>query len=311
MSKIDIHNFKRRLSLVESRIQRGNISRKEKDKIYDFENWLFAQGLGIARITKYMQSIKRLYDLSPGGLSGARQRDIIGLLASIERYDWKAWTKHDHKLTLRKYLVFTRRQDLADLIRLPPVHNYKLPDEILTADQVKDMIASARKEHDRAFIMVLWESGLRIGELLTLQKRLVSFDSQGAVLIVEGKTGQRRVRISESADILNLWIARRSLNPESRIFPHSYAAYRLRIRTIARRSGLDLRVYPHLFRHSRATFLCAYLTEAQLSAFMGWTIGSSMARIYVHLSGHDLDAALANIPPVFNMPQAGRQILAH
>jgi hypothetical protein len=29
---------------------------------------------------------------------------------------------------------------------------------------------------------------------------------------------------------------------------------------------------------------------------MGWTIASSMPRIYVHLAGHDLDAALLKLP---------------
>lgn len=34
------------------------------------------------------------------------------------------------------------------------------------------------------------------------------------------------------------------------------------------------------------------MTEAQLCVFSGWKIGSDMPRMYVHLSGRDVDDAL-------------------
>jgi hypothetical protein len=71
MSKIDIHNMKRRLSLVEAALQLANIPREDKDLIYDFENQMFADGLGIARIAKYLQSLKVLYRLTPWSVQRA------------------------------------------------------------------------------------------------------------------------------------------------------------------------------------------------------------------------------------------------
>ena len=51
----------------------------------------------------------------------------------------------------------------------------------------------------------------------------------------------------------------------------------------------------YILRHSRATHLSKYLTEAQLCVFFGWTIGTKVVRRYIHLSGKDVDNALLAI----------------
>lgn len=298
--KIDIHNFKLRLSRAEAALQNADIEKADKDLIYDFENQLFADGLGIARIAKYLASLKALYKLTPWSVQRVTNRDITAILARIERSDWMPWTKHDYKLALRKYLIFADRQELASLIKLPQVSTGKLPEELITPEHIEELLQSARTTQDRVFIFSLWESGARIGELLSLRRKHVQFDHLGAVLIMDGKTGMRRVRLLESAPLLDEWISDRSFRPEDAIFPKTYRAYAKSLKTLSRRAGICKRIYPHLFRHSRATFLAGYLTEAQLCCYMGWTISSAMPRIYVHLNGHDLDAALTRVPTLMS-----------
>jgi integrase len=53
--------------------------------------------------------------------------------------------------------------------------------------------------------------------------------------------------------------------------------------------GMNRRIYPYLFRHSRATFLAKHLTEQEMKVYFGWTMGSRMVQTYVHLSCRDLD----------------------
>ena len=64
------------------------------------------------------------------------------------------------------------------------------------------------------------------------------------------------------------------------------------VKEVAAKAGIQKRVYPHLFRHSRASYYANKLTEQQLKAFFGWTGGSQMAATYVHLSGRDIDNAV-------------------
>ena len=55
---------------------------------------------------------------------------------------------------------------------------------------MKALLAAAEKDpRDKAFIMTLWESGCRVGEILALRIRHVAFDEYGAILRVSGKTG--------------------------------------------------------------------------------------------------------------------------
>jgi len=135
----------------------------------------------------------------------------------------------------------------------------------------------------------------------------VEFDEYGARLIVAGKTGMRRVRLVASAPLLATWLESHPdrENPESPLWtgigpraqhePLHYPAVRAMLHRLALRSGVKKRVYPHIFRHSRASHLATHLTEAQMKEMFGWTQGSDMAATYVHLSGRDVDNALLKL----------------
>jgi len=68
-----------------------------------------------------------------------------------------------------------------------------------------------------------------------------------------------------------------------------------KVKQIAKKAGIKKRVYTHILRHSRASVLANYLTEAQMCEYFGWIQGSNMPRIYVHLSGRDIDKAINKI----------------
>ncbi len=46
---------------------------------------------------------------------------------------------------------------------------------------------------------------------------------------------------------------------------------------------------PHSFRHGRLTVRGKQLTESELRIYAGWSKGSSMAQVYVHLSSRDIE----------------------
>lgn len=296
--KDDIHNLYHKLKRVDARIAAMDLPDADRATMLQFRDQCLAEGLGFARILKYMTLLKRLYEHSNGSIIEASPQDIITLLARIELSNLGDWSKYDNKVALRKYLRFCGREDLAKLIRIRTVISVKLPEELLRPAEIQNMMKCCTRDQDRTMIAVLWETGCRIGELLGMQRKHISNDVIGAVLIVNGKTGMRRIRIIESAPYLDGWISGRSLGPDGHVFDITYPTAVKRLKTIARRAGITKRIYPHLFRHSRATFLASHLTEAQLCHYMGWTIGSDMARIYVHLSGVDMDSTLCGLPAV-------------
>jgi len=175
----------------------------------------------------------------------------------------------------------------------------KLPEEILTADEVRRLAEATRTPRDRAMLMVLYESGARIGELLALKIKHVEFDRFGALAMLSGKTGMRRVRLIDSIPDLKIWLNHHPFKaePDSHLFvmlknnkPMGSHSTFLRVLDRAKRkAGIKKRIYPHLFRHSRATHLAQDFTEQELKIIFGWSGGSRMPATYVHLSGADID----------------------
>jgi hypothetical protein len=92
-----------------------------------------------------------------------------------------------------------------------------------------------------------------------------------------------------------LWITKYNRKSRERYSLMDGQSIRKLLEKISRKAGISKRVYPHLLRHSRATHLASFLTEAQMKEFFGWTQSSKMAATYVHLSGRDVDNALLKI----------------
>jgi len=137
---------------------------------------------------------------------------------------------------------------------------------------------------------------------LGLRIKNIIFDEYGAVLLVNGKTGFRRVRIIESVPLLKQWLKYHpfSKNQDSPLwfdkgkFMLSDTSRKI-IKRIAKKAGINKKIDHQLFRKSRATELSNYLTEPQLREFMGWSPSSTMPSIYVHLSRRDVDKAIIKL----------------
>ena len=139
---------------------------------------------------------------------------------------------------------------------------------------------------------------------MTLRIKSFKSGSDLCSLDVDGKTGQRRIPILASVPHLTKWLTFHPSpdDPESPMWPNfctrrndnylTYPGLHQMLKKLAQRAGFKKRVHPHLFRHSRATFLANHLTESQMKGFFGWTQASDMAGIYVHLSGRDIESSI-------------------
>jgi len=183
--------------------------------------------------------------------------------------------------------------------------NRKLPSDLLTKAEVMAMVEAADNLLDRAFIMVLYESACRIGEMLNLKIKDVSIDQYGSAIVVKGKTGMRRIRLIESSPDLVLWMKNhpQKQDRDGPLFIYlanknqhevrgegldHHSAKRI-IDKLVKRAKINKRVHPHLFRHSRLTELAKDFSESELKIIAGWTGSSTMAGVYVHLSGGDIE----------------------
>jgi integrase/recombinase XerD len=278
-------------------------NKENKEIILKFFDKLFAEGLSKPRVLKYGYHLKRISECID--FETATKEDITGFLSELEQSDFSEQTKRDYRVVLRRLFHYLGKRELVEDVRTTIKKNRKKLPEILTKSEVEKIIEAARHPRDKAMIGMLYEGGLRIGELASLRMRNIVFDDHGAVIKVRGKTGERRVRIVTFSSLVAKW---------AEMHPHydnenaplwiclsgsndtiSYRGIDKRIKGAAIRAGIKKRVNTHIFRHSRATHLANYLTEAQMNEYFGWVQGSDMPATYVHLSGRDVDDRILEI----------------
>jgi len=309
--KEEIYHYQRRLECARARLISSNLDEESKQKVLEFHKDSLIRGIGKGRLVKYLFTLRYLGLLLGKPFSSSKKEDIAELIGRIEEKDLSPWTKHDFKVILKLFYRWLRKTESypeeVSWIKIPEPSRIKLPEELLTSDEVMRMVNCVPWIRDKAFILTLYDSGCRIGELLTMQLKHVAFDSYGAILRVDGKTGPRRVRVIMSAPKLSQWIENHPLKdspeaplwvtmgPNSIYHPWRYATVLDVLRKIAAKAGIRKRVYPHLFRHTRATYMANHLTEAQMKQYFGWKQSSDMAAVYVHLSGRDVDNALLKL----------------
>jgi integrase len=170
----------------------------------------------------------------------------------------------------------------------------------------------------QALLWVLWDSGFRISEALSLRVGSVTLDGQdGAHLeLPRGaphlKTGPRTIYVSESVPALRVWLEHHPVrdDPTAPLFPSNHEpAAALEPTTVnkiladySKGAKLERIITCHLFRHTRATRAAkAGWNEPKLNAYFGWAPGSRESATYVHLAAVDVEAeirAAARIDPV-------------
>ena len=270
------------------------------------------RGISRLRVVKYIYLLTVLARMASKPLRQLRRADVEGLVSRINASNYAEETKHSYKVALKKFYQWLRgcneeEQEYPEEVKWIKTtirRKRLLPETLLTVEELKTLIEATENPRDRALLLTHYESGCRIGETLSLRILHVRFDQYGAILIVDGKTGPRRVRVIAAAPALASWLNMHPLRnaPNAPLWvgigtvgrhaPLDYDGVRALLRRLAKKTGLKKRLYTHLMRHTRATELANILTEAQMKELLGWTQGSDMPSVYVHLSGRDVDSAL-------------------
>lgn len=291
-----------------------DISKINKTHIESFIDNQGAIGNSKARQQKYLSILSQVCTWIDYDFKQANKKDIEKLCNKINNSNRAEWTKHDYLLSIKLFYRFLSESEEYPLevkwIRpKKPKRNHKLPRDLLTMEEIKELANNAENLRDRCFVLLLYESGARISELLNLQIRDCEFDKYGARITLPDyeKTGARKIRIIASAPAISNWLLGHPKKQDKKapLFcgigvknhgkPLHYRTLYDVLKTVGKKSGLTKPMNPHHFRHSRATELAKHLTEAQLCNYMGWAPGSQEAYTYVHLSGRDMDKAILEL----------------
>lgn len=122
--------------------------------------------------------------------------------------------------------------------------------DYLVIEQIEKLLAVCNSVLEETLIVVLFDTAVRISELLNLE--LDDIDWGKGLISVVRKGGRREeVNISEKAlKALDAWLDVRESEPKKVFMDLSYYDAWSIIRGVGKRAGIQ--VHPHIFRHSRA-----------------------------------------------------------
>ena len=198
--------------------------------------------------------------------------------------------------TFYRYLLREGAVTRNPFVGIPAPRAKKTLPKTLTAEQAGHLVAIAGDDalaaRDRALLELLYSSGLRVGEVVTLD--LVDLDLKAGIVRVNGKGGKTRVLPvgRQAREALSRWLAVRGQlvrRDEMALFASrgggrlGARAVQLRVRRWARRQGLGVPVHPHMLRHSFASHLLESSGDLRAVQELLGHADISTTQIYTHL----------------------------
>lgn len=202
-------------------------------------------------------------------------------------------TKHFYRFLEKEQLL---NESVPKIIGPRPLRKFP---NTLTQDEVETLLEMPDLEkpeglRDRAMLEVMYSSGLRVSELLALERGNINY-VHGLVSVIGKGNKERRVPIGEFAlEYLVKYIEEgRSKNPGKNtkyIFLNRYGKplsrqyFFLQIKKYALEAGIKKDISPHTLRHSFATHLYDHGAELRAIQEMLGHQNISTTEIYTHIS---------------------------
>ena len=266
------------------------------------------KGLAKNTVEAYSRDLSRLAEfLAQQGVASWEQVRTLQLrsyVSSLRRLGLSARSIARHVVTLRRFYRFLQTEGRITDDPLPALYltpaSRRLP-HTLSADDVRKLLAQpltsqALGLRDQSMLELLYATGLRVSELVSLQLQQIDF--QGDYLTVKGKGAKMRaVPFGHWArDKLQTYMKQgrpRLLKGRSSPFvfttrsgrPLSRQGFWKLIRRHALAAGIEKKVTPHTLRHSFATHLVEGGADLRSVQSMLGHADISTTQIYTHVNG--------------------------
>jgi site-specific recombinase XerD len=178
--------------------------------------------------------------------------------------------------------------------KLPRSKRAKTLPEVLSEEEVRQLICQTKNLKHRAFLKVLYTAGMRVGELVKLKP--TDIDSKRMVIRVEmGKGSKSRYTVLSMSLLKELRAYWLEYRPRVYLFEGQVPGRHISIRTVqevfkqaCRRIELRKKVGVHVLRHSFATHLLENGVDTlTVKALLGHSNVATTAR-YVHVQNSRL-----------------------
>ncbi len=267
-----------------------------RSDLNQFQNWLNHKGLDTLQVTSV---------------------DILDYLQYRGRKQVKARTSARILSTLKRYYGHLHREELIDhdptlLIEAPKIPR-SLP-KTLTETEVELLINAPNTEEprglrDRAMFELIYATGLRVTELVTITLSQISLE-QGVVQVVGKGDKERLVPMGEEAtswlerylksgraELLKKQALTDAVFPGNRGVAMSRQAFWQMIKRYALEVGIKKTISPHTLRHAFATHLLDHGADLRVVQLLLGHQSLTTTQIYTHVANARLKSLHASHHP--------------
>lgn len=183
-----------------------------RQALFDYHKNNVIAGLAVPTQLKHIQAMYHLAkQVKDKPLIDLDKKEIENLVFQIRSTPRSLATKHKYIVCLRKFYKWANGGTYPEKVGW--VHssisknNQKLPEDLLTLEEVKHLINSCENDRDRCFISLLNELGCRIGEILPIKiKNLVQEEQFYRITLQKSKTKPRSLKVIDSAPYIGRWL---------------------------------------------------------------------------------------------------------
>ena len=257
--------------------------------------------IGPARCEKYLRLLATISRWLGKCFDEVTQDDMDLLIEKLDGNQLLSWrgaslsaaSRTDYKVCIKKFWKWKDgdNRTYPKLVEWIDTSETMKDVPALKKTEVESMIHYCSNPRDRALMMVLFDSGARIEELLNvrLKPEHISWKPELRVYKIRlefSKTKPRTISLPLSTELLSRWLAVHPAkdNPLAQLFPMRYGAARMAVCRFGR-DILKKRVTPHMLRHSSATYYANKLSRYQLCYRYGWTMSSDVVDRYLDREG--------------------------
>lgn len=299
------------------------------DYLDSFLEMLLAEkGSSKNTIDSYKTDLKKFQNfLGKQESTKAKSNDIRNYIIHLSRQNLKPRSIARNLAVLRQFFKFlvseNIRKDNPSLLISAPKEEKNLP-KFLSSEDITLLFSTLGKSEDKeqvrlsAMIELLYASGMRVTELVTLELSSILYDQKNDVIkpyiIIYGKGNKERMVAINKSAILALkkyLIIRERFFPNNRknskwLFPSSSTNSSITrqrfgqlLKELALKSGLDPeKISPHVLRHSFATHLLEKGADLRVIQELLGHSDISTTQIYTHIQKQKLKSVIEKHHPL-------------
>lgn len=289
---IDYSSFKD-FKIKREKINESTLSLQQQKILNEFHKYLIGKRFSISTIKTYNSFIAQFLRFQKDKLTDINNRNIEIFIENQIAGKNYAISTHRQCVSALKHFATLHRFPKLDAEKIfSPKKNKFLP-VVLSKEEVIDLLRTTRNLKHRTIFALLYSSGLRVGEAISLKQKDIDIDRRQ--IAIRGGKGRKDRFVIMAESFIPLLLNYLSTyrpgiyfveNPQGGTY--SASSIRAALRKACELANIKKKVTPHTLRHSYATHLLENGIDLRhIQSLLGHSRPET-TMIYTHVSKRDL-----------------------